>query len=92
VSWFYKICFALDDSHIRSGIYFRKLLGRTDIEEALKRLDNLIQEEVRMATAHIMKATIEHKDGAQPLRPHPLHAEPLYAQTPRKPTWLSRTK
>ena len=55
-------------SQIWSGIYFRKLLGRTDIEDALKRLDNLIQDEVRMAMAQTMKATIDHKDGAQPLQ------------------------
>jgi len=67
VSYFCKICFTLDDSRIRSGIYFRKLLGRTDIEDALKRLDNLIPEEVRMVIAQTMKATIEHKDGAQPV-------------------------
>ncbi|KAH8981257.1 hypothetical protein EDB83DRAFT_2560592 [Lactarius deliciosus] len=49
----------------RAKIYFRRLLGRTDIEDALKRLDNLIQEEVRMAIAQTMKATIEHKDDAK---------------------------
>ncbi|KAH9003651.1 hypothetical protein EDB86DRAFT_2826238 [Lactarius hatsudake] len=35
----------------RAKIYFRKLLGRTDIEDAFGRLDSLIQEEVRMALA-----------------------------------------
>ncbi|KAH9061945.1 hypothetical protein EDB87DRAFT_1821506, partial [Lactarius vividus] len=45
----------------RAKIYFRRLLGRTDIEDALKRLDSLIQEEVRMAIAQITKVTIEHK-------------------------------
>ncbi|KAH9177922.1 hypothetical protein EDB89DRAFT_2239672, partial [Lactarius sanguifluus] len=30
----------------RAKIYFRKLLGRTDIEDALRKLDSLIQEEV----------------------------------------------
>jgi hypothetical protein len=44
-------------------------LGKKDVEEALKRLENLIQEEVLMAIAETMKASIEHKDGAQPLRP-----------------------
>ncbi|KAN0141931.1 hypothetical protein V8E53_000393 [Lactarius tabidus] len=46
----------------RAKIYFRKLLGRTDIEDAFKRLDNLMQEEVRMAIAQTLKATIEHKE------------------------------
>ncbi|KAH8979516.1 hypothetical protein EDB83DRAFT_2327091 [Lactarius deliciosus] len=30
----------------RARIYFRKLLGRTDIEDALRKLDSLIQEEM----------------------------------------------
>ncbi|KAF8263115.1 hypothetical protein EI94DRAFT_1704258 [Lactarius quietus] len=48
-------------------LFARKLLGRTDIEDALKRLDTLIQEEVQMAIAQILKATNEVKDGAQPI-------------------------
>ncbi|KAF8268209.1 hypothetical protein EI94DRAFT_1206363 [Lactarius quietus] len=48
----------------RAKIFSRKLLGRTDIEEALKRLDGLIQEELQMAIAQILKATTEVKDGA----------------------------
>jgi hypothetical protein len=43
-------------------IFSRKLLGRTDIEDALKRLDMLIQEEVQMAIAQILKVTSEVKD------------------------------
>ena len=35
----------------------KKLIGRTDIEDALKRLDKLTQEEARMATAQVLKAT-----------------------------------
>jgi hypothetical protein len=35
----------------------KKLIGRTDIEDALKRLDKLTQEEARMATAENLKAT-----------------------------------
>ena len=37
--------------------YFKKLAGRTDLEDALRRLDKLTQEEVRMATAEALKAT-----------------------------------
>ena len=33
----------------------KKLIGRTDIEDALKRLDILTQEEARMATAQVLK-------------------------------------
>ena len=35
----------------------KKLIGRTDVEDALKRLDKLTQEEARMATTEVLKAT-----------------------------------
>ena len=41
------------------------LVGRTDIEDALKRLDELTREEVQMAIAQILKATNELRDSAQ---------------------------
>jgi len=37
----------------------KKLVGRTDIEDALCRLDRLTQDEVRMAAAEGLKATHE---------------------------------
>ena len=37
--------------------YLRKLIGRADIEDALSRLDKLTQEEARMATTQMLKAT-----------------------------------
>jgi hypothetical protein len=37
--------------------YLKKLIGRTDIEDALKRLDRLTQEEARMASAQLLKVT-----------------------------------
>ena len=37
--------------------YLKKLLGNTDIEDALKKLDKLTQEEARMATAQLLKIT-----------------------------------
>jgi archaellum component FlaC len=40
-----------------SGKYLKKLIGRTDIEDALKRLEKLTNEEVRMATAQVLKIT-----------------------------------
>jgi hypothetical protein len=40
-----------------SGKYLKKLAGRTDIEDALKRLDKLTHEEARMAIAENLKAT-----------------------------------
>ena len=44
-------------------------MGRTDIEDGLKKLDSLIQGEHGMATAQVLKATSEIKDGVQPYRP-----------------------
>jgi len=41
------------------GNYVKKLVGRTDIEDALGRLDRLTQDEVRMAAAEGLKATHE---------------------------------
>jgi hypothetical protein len=35
--------------------YLKKLVGRSKIEDALKRLDKLTQEEARMATAQVLK-------------------------------------
>ena len=42
--------------------YLKKLIGKTDIEDALKRLDRLTQEEARMAAAQLLKVTnkIDH--------------------------------
>ncbi|KAH9175554.1 hypothetical protein EDB89DRAFT_320631 [Lactarius sanguifluus] len=41
----------------RAKKFLRKLVGRKDIEEALKRLDRLTQEEARMAAAQILNLT-----------------------------------
>lgn len=38
-------------------------MGRKDIEDALQRLDGLIQEEFQMATAQILEVATEVKDG-----------------------------
>jgi ribosomal protein L12E/L44/L45/RPP1/RPP2 len=46
----------------RAKIYLRKLFGRTDIEDALKKLNNMLQKEVPMVIAQNMKATSELKD------------------------------
>ncbi|KAI0263673.1 hypothetical protein BGY98DRAFT_1182067, partial [Russula aff. rugulosa BPL654] len=39
----------------RLKTYFRKLVGNTDIEDSLQRLDRLTQEEARMASAEVLK-------------------------------------
>ena len=40
----------------------KKLVGRTDIEDALGRLDRLIQDEVGMAATQGLKATLDVDD------------------------------
>jgi hypothetical protein len=37
--------------------FAKRLIGKTEIEDGLKRLDKLTQEEVRMATAQNLKVT-----------------------------------
>jgi archaellum component FlaC len=43
--------------------YLKKLIGKNDIEDALRRLDRLTQEEARMAAAQLLKAanTIDNR-------------------------------
>jgi hypothetical protein len=43
----------------------KKLLGRTDIEDALKRLENLSHDEALMATVQVLKVTHEVIEGVQ---------------------------
>ena len=45
--------------------YLKKLIGRTDIEDALKRLDRLTQEEARMAAAQVLKVANAVDDKVQ---------------------------
>jgi hypothetical protein len=37
--------------------YLKRLAGRTDVEDAMKRLDKLTQEEARMATTQVLGIT-----------------------------------
>ena len=46
-----------------SELFTRRLLGKTDIEDAPRRLDSLIQLEVQMAIAQTLKVATEAKDG-----------------------------
>ena len=45
--------------------YLKKLIGMTDIEDALKRLDRLTQEEARMAAAQVLKVANTVDDRVQ---------------------------
>jgi hypothetical protein len=51
----YDILFALDLLSLEKIV--RKLLGRNDVEDALKRLDTLTMEEARMAIAETRNVT-----------------------------------
>ena len=42
---------------LRTGKFFKKLVGRKDVEDALQRLDQLTQEEARMAAAEALAIT-----------------------------------
>ena len=48
---------ALQLTELFAGRYLTRLIGQTDIEDVLKKLDKLTNEEARMATAQILKAT-----------------------------------
>jgi len=50
-SWFT----AIDRFYL--GKYLKKLIGNTDIEDSLRRLDKLTQEEAKMASAELLKIT-----------------------------------
>ena len=41
-------------THVSLEKFLKKLLGRNDVENALKRLDRLTQEEAKMATAEVL--------------------------------------
>ena len=43
------------DCHIEA--YLKKLIGRKDVEDALQRLDQMTQEEARMAAAELLRVT-----------------------------------
>jgi hypothetical protein len=53
------------DSETYLKKYFKKLIGMKDIEDALSRLDILTQEEVKMATAQILKLAHHIKGGVE---------------------------
>ena len=54
-------------AHVPLGKYLKKLVGKNDIEDALKRLDKLTQEVARMVTAEVLKITHGVDDKAKVL-------------------------
>ncbi|KAH9010288.1 hypothetical protein EDB84DRAFT_1570636 [Lactarius hengduanensis] len=49
----------------RTKTFFKRLAGRTDVEDALRRLDRLEQGELRTVAAQVLKATGDIKDGVE---------------------------
>ena len=49
----------------RAEKFFRKLAGMADLEDALKKLDRLTQEEARMANAEVLRITQGIRDGVK---------------------------
>jgi hypothetical protein len=55
---------------LRAARFFKKLVGLKSVEDALRRLDNLTQEEARMAAAEVLAITrsigykVDHKVGS----------------------------
>ena len=45
--------------------FLRKLAGMADLEDALKKLDRLTQEEARMANAEVLRITNSIRDGVK---------------------------
>ena len=54
-------------THVSLEKFLKKLLGRNDVEDALKRLDKLTQEEAKMATAEVLKSTRNVDDNVKML-------------------------
>jgi hypothetical protein len=50
-------------AHFSLEKFLKKLLGRNDVEDALKRLDKLTQEEAKMATAEVLNKVKVLVDG-----------------------------
>jgi hypothetical protein len=46
----------------------KRLIGRTDMEDAVKKLDRLTQEEARMATTEVLRATHTINEGVRVVR------------------------
>ena len=49
----------------RAEKFFRKLAGMADLEDSLKKLDRLTQEEARMTNAEVLRLTQSIRDGVK---------------------------
>ena len=53
----FDLCLMLFEAKIGSEKFLKKVAGRMDLEDGLKRLENLMNEEIAMAAAHLLKVT-----------------------------------
>ena len=85
-------CICIDSADRCLEKYVKRLLGKTDIEDALKRLDKLTQEEARMATAQLLTLThgvdetvrVVHDGARCVIFSYSFLREPLHDQTEKK--------
>ena len=62
-SKFRRIACVCDFTKLCVEKFLRKLAGMADLEEALKKLDRLTQEEARMANAEVLRLAHDIRDG-----------------------------
>jgi TATA-binding protein-associated factor Taf7 len=55
-------------TYIRTETFFKKLIGRNEIEDALQKLDKLEQGELRTVTSQVLKTTCDIRDVANELK------------------------
>jgi TATA-binding protein-associated factor Taf7 len=55
-------------AYIRTETFFKKLIGRNEIEDALQKLDKLEQGELRTVTSQVLKTTCDIRDVANDLK------------------------
>ena len=60
---FDRLCMIRIPTKLRAEKFFRKLAGMADLEDALKKLDRLTQEEARMANAEVLRLAHSIRDG-----------------------------
>ena len=59
----------------------KKLLGKNEIEDSLKRLDALTQDEARMATAEVLRVTHSVDDNVRVVLHGTQHASNLFCHS-----------
>ena len=53
----FDLCFRFHDAEIVSEKFVKRVVGRTDLEDGMKKLDKLTKEEVMMASVQLLEVT-----------------------------------